>query len=74
HPQPGQVIAGRRVPTKEEIARINAALAAFEAGRRGPDGATPAPVVVAPPAGVGKPVGDGVVPKADKPKGGAQDP
>ena len=27
-PQPGEVIAGRRVPTKQEIARINAQLAA----------------------------------------------
>ena len=26
-PQPGEVIAGRRVPTKQEIARINAQLA-----------------------------------------------
>ncbi len=41
HPPAGQVIAGRRVPTKDEIARINAALAAFEARRSGGDGGAP---------------------------------
>ena len=30
-PQPGEVIAGRRVPTKEEIARVNAQLRATPA-------------------------------------------
>jgi hypothetical protein len=41
----GQVIFGRRVPTKDEIARINASLAAME------DRPAPPPVIVAPQPG-----------------------
>ncbi|HZZ36563.1 MAG TPA: cell wall hydrolase, partial [Caulobacteraceae bacterium] len=40
----GQVVFGRRIPTKDEIAQINRSLAAFEAaGKPAPGGATPAP-------------------------------
>lgn len=60
----GQVVAGRRVPTREEIARINAALAAYEA-QHGEAAATPAPPVITPPPPAaarpdgGKPGGEG---------------
>ena len=46
HVAPGQVVAGRRTPSKEEIARINAALATYESQH---GGASAAPTVIAPP-------------------------
>jgi len=54
HVAPGQVIAGRRTPTREEIARINASLAAFES-QHGGTAAAPAPVVITPPKPEPKP-------------------
>jgi spore germination cell wall hydrolase CwlJ-like protein len=56
---PGHVVFGRRVPTKDEIARINASLAAYEARNHAE---TPAPPAPAPP-----PI---TPPPSDKPKGG----
>jgi hypothetical protein len=53
---PGNVVFGRRVPTKEEIARINANLAAFEARSRPGGAPAEAPPTVEPSAG-GKPNG-----------------
>ena len=50
-PTPGHMVYGRRVPTKDEIAKINAALAAFEAQKA--VGASPedkpTPVITPPP-------------------------
>lgn len=73
HIVPGQVIAGRRTPTKEEIARVNAALAAYEGQHSGAAtsaAAGPPPVVVTPPKPPAKPT---VSPDRDSkpaPKGG----
>lgn len=54
----GQVVAGRRVPTKDEIAKINAALAAYEAQHSTGESAAPAlPVITPPPPAAGKPDG-----------------
>ena len=47
HPSPGMVVGGRRVPTKEQIARINAALAAYEAGDKSAN-AGAAPLITPP--------------------------
>ncbi|HWA61247.1 MAG TPA: cell wall hydrolase [Caulobacteraceae bacterium] len=54
-PVPGQTLYGRRIPTKDEIARINAALAAYEAKSAPPDPGAPgagpstAPLITPPP-------------------------
>lgn len=67
----GQVVAGRRMPTKEEIAKINAALAAYEAQHAvGAASAAPAPPVITPPAPVPRPPGkaDGGKPDSPKPR------
>ncbi|MGA0599743.1 cell wall hydrolase [Caulobacter sp. KR2-114] len=57
HAVPGQMVGGRRLPTREEIARINAALAAYETGHAAPatSAATPAPPVVTPPPPAARP-------------------
>ena len=51
-PTPGHMVYGRRVPTKDEIARINAALAAYEAQKgSAPEAEAPKPPpVITPPA------------------------
>jgi hypothetical protein len=68
---PGHMVYGRRVPTKDEIARINASLAAFEARSRAPGEAPAEPPAAKPPVVVAPPAPASPLPKAaPEPKGG----